>query len=191
MTRGSRGQRTHEGSQSRRHPISQIQQRIRVGAEERRARNIADESWNLRVPVKAGDRDVVITFLNRTSELAETARLPFHRPYPAGVNIPETRQGAYLRSVEIAGPFEPEGPGAGQSRRRLFVCEPAAGASGAEADGCARTILSTLARRAYRRPVSDADLEPLMGFYREGRLQQGFAQDGGTEARGEAHLAAE
>lgn len=160
--------------QNGRPPISQIQQRIRVGAEERRARNVADESWNLRVPVKAGERDVVITFLNRTSELAETARLPFYRPYPAGVNIPETRQGAYLRSVEIAGPFEPEGPGQGQSRQRIFICEPPVAATDAEADACAHTMLSTLARRAYRRPVTEPDVEPLMAFYREGRAQGGF-----------------
>ena len=65
------------------------------------ARNRADESWNLRVPVKAGARDVVVTFLNSVSALEETPRLPFERPFPAGVNIPETRRGAYLRSVEI------------------------------------------------------------------------------------------
>jgi len=160
-------------------PISQIEQRIRAGAAERQARNSADESWNLRVPVSAGSREVVVTFLNRTPELQETPRLPFHRPYPAGVNIPETRQGVYLRSVEIAGPFDPTGPGQGQSRERIFVCEPADGASAAQAEACARTILATLARRAYRRPVAGDDVEPLLAFYREGYASQGF--DGGIE----------
>src|SRR5262245_51676844 len=84
---------------------SQIQTGVRATPSERAARQKADESWNLRIPVKAGQREVVITFINRTPALEETTRLPFLRPYPAGVNIPETRLGSYLRSVEIAGPY--------------------------------------------------------------------------------------
>jgi len=160
-------------------PISQIQQTVRATARERAARNRADESWNLRVPVKAGARDVVVTFLNRVSALDETPRLPFERPYPAGVNIPETRQGVYLRSVEISGPHDATGPGSGPSRQRIFTCAPASGALPAEADACARTILSTLTRRAYRRPVKNEDVEPLMAFYHDGRAQGGF--DAGIE----------
>jgi mono/diheme cytochrome c family protein len=147
--------------------ISQIQQTVRMTAKERESRNRADESWNLRVPVKAGQRDVVITFLNRTSALDEAARLPFQRPYPAGVNIPETRLGAYLRSVEIVGPLDPTGPGESESRRRIFTCTT-------KDDACARRILSSLARRAYRRPVTGADVDPLLAFYREGTAEAGF-----------------
>ena len=130
--------------QAARPAISQIQQAVRAGARERAARNRADESWNLRVPVKAGARDLVVTVLNSVSAIDETARLPFERPFPAGVNIPETRRGAYLRSVEVAGPFDASGPGESQSRKRIFVCSPA----GAGSESCARTILTTLARRA-------------------------------------------
>ena len=136
------------GQEPARPAISQIAQTVRASAKERQSRNRADESWNLRVPVKAGQRDVVITFLNRVSALDETARLPFQRPYPAGVNIPETRLGAYLRSVEIVGPIDATGPGQSDSRRRIFTCST-------KDDACARKILSTLARRAYRRPVTD------------------------------------
>jgi hypothetical protein len=164
------------GTQQQRPAISQIQQAVRLGARERAARNRADESWNLRVPVKAGARDLVVTFINSVSALEETPRLPFERPFPAGVNIPETRRGAYLRSVEIAGPFDASGPGESQSRKRIFVCQARAGADG---DSCARTILTTLTRRAYRRTVTNADIDPLMAFYREGRAQGGF--DGGIE----------
>jgi hypothetical protein len=175
-------------AQQKRPAISQIQQTVRAGARERAARNRADESWNLRVPVKAGARDVVVTFLNSVSALEETPRLPFERPFPAGVNIPETRRGVYLRSVEISGPHNPSGPGEGQSRKRIFVCTPPSlselprtnpARGGNDAEGCAKTILSTLARRAYRRNVTSADVEPLMPFYREGRAQGGF--DGGIE----------
>jgi mono/diheme cytochrome c family protein len=162
-------------AQPARPAISQIQQTVRAGARERAARNRADESWNLRVPVKAGARDVVVTFLNSVSAIEETARLPFERPFPAGVNIPETRRGVYLRSVEISGPHDPSGPGQGASRGRVFVCTSQ---TGSDAEACARRILSTLTRRAYRRPVSSADVDPLMAFYREG-AKAGF--DSGIE----------
>jgi len=157
--------------------ISQIQQAVRLGARARAARNRADESWNLRVPVKAGARDLVVTFINSVSAIEETPRLPFERPFPAGVNIPETRRGAYLRSVEIAGPYDASGPGESQSRKRIFTCSPPRGT--ADGESCARTILTTLTRRAYRRSVTNTDLDPLMAFYREGRAQGGF--DNGIE----------
>ena len=149
-------------------------------------RNRADHDWEVRVAVKAGTRDVEVAFINSTSALAETARLPFLRPYPAGVNIAETRTGAYLRSVEISGPHDPAGPGQSPSRDRIFTCHPSkasdepargGGASpeiAANEGRCARTILTTLARRAYRRPVTDADVEPLLAFFGEGRKTGGF-----------------
>jgi mono/diheme cytochrome c family protein len=174
--------------------ISQIATGPRLSAKEREARNRADETWNLRVPVKAGQRDVVITFLNRTTALDESPRLPFLRPYPAGVNIPETRLGAHLRSVEIEGPLNPTGPGATPVREALFACRPpspAAAPGGASAplrrddpataaeSACARRILTSLATRAYRRPVRAADVAPLLEFYREGR--EGATFDRGIE----------
>ncbi len=152
--------------------ISQIAPSVRVSAREREARNRADEEWNLRVPVKAGQREVTVTFTNRTPALEETARLPFLRPYPSGVNIPETRRGGHLRSVEISGPHAPTAAGESPSRRRIFVC--GGGSSIADENGCARTILSRLARRAYRRPVTDADVDPLLEMYRDGRRQGRF-----------------
>jgi hypothetical protein len=159
--------------------ISQVVQTIRLTAKERDARNRADDEWNLRVPVRAGQREVVVTFANRTSALDESIRLPFLRPYPAGVNIPETRLGAHLLSVEIAGPYNPRGPGNSESRRRIFSCTPRTPSANAAADdACAKAILSRLARRAYRRGVTDADVEPLMAFYREGRTQAGPLKPG-------------
>ena len=129
-------------------------------------RNRADREWEVRVPVKAGPHQVQVAFVKQSSAVAETTRLPFLRPYPAGVNIAETRTGAYLRSVEIAGPFDPTGSGNSPSRQRIFSCRPTASVNETT---CATTILRSLARRAYRRPVTSADLEPLMAFYRDGR----------------------
>jgi hypothetical protein len=70
--------------------------------------------------------------------------------------------------VSIVGPIEAQGPGDTPSRRKIFVCTPA---TEADEPACAATILKTLARRAYRRPVSDADpsLATLLDFYRDGR----------------------
>jgi hypothetical protein len=148
----------------------------RGGQQGQSLRNRADREWEARVHVEAGTRDVQVAFVKQTSALAETARLPFQRPYPAGVNIAETRTGAYLRSVEISGPHAATGPGNSPSRQRLFSCRPD---SVAAESACARTILTGLARRAYRRPVSSADVEPLLVFYREGRQEGSF--DAGIE----------
>jgi uncharacterized protein DUF1592/uncharacterized protein DUF1588/uncharacterized protein DUF1587/uncharacterized protein DUF1585/uncharacterized protein DUF1595/cytochrome c len=148
--------------------ISQIVDRLKLSRAERQLRNVADANWNARVPVTAGKHDVVVTFIAKTAALDETARLPFQRPYPAGVNIPETRTGAYLRSVEISGPYSPTGAGNTASRERIFSCRPAEHGAAHADERCATEILSTLARRAYRRTVTAADLEPLLAFYREG-----------------------
>jgi hypothetical protein len=98
------------------------------------------------------------------------------------VNIPETRLGAYLRSVEISGPYSSTGPGTAPSRQRIFVCHPSSPSSGRPASAsdaaaertCVRQILSTLARRAYRRSAGAADVDTLVAFFEEGRAQGGF-----------------
>ena len=159
-------------------PISQINTGPTLSRAERAARNRADENWQIRVPVRAGRREVSAAFLGTTAALDESPRLPFLRPYPSGVNIPETRTGAYLRSVELSGPYGPARAGQQlQSRQRIFVCEPPAEQveqPTLDEAACARTILETLARRAFRRPVTDADLEPLMGFFEQGRIAGNF-----------------
>ncbi len=160
--------------------ISQVARRgPRLTREERAAHNRVDREWEIRIPVQAGARDVQAAFVRLTSAVAETARLPFFRPYPGGVNIPESRLGNYLRGVEISGPYDPTGPGDTASRRRIFACRPGPGATPDEEAACAGRILGTLARRAYRRPVTGRDLEPLLEFFRRGRAEGGF--DDGIE----------
>jgi hypothetical protein len=164
-------------------PITQIDAGIRVTPADREKRNHVDDAWDVRVRVAAGPRDVTLAFLRKTAALDETIRLPFARPYPAGVNIAETRMGLHLRSVEIVGPYNPAGADSSPSRRQIFSCTPSGRSSPemkASEDGCARTILGSLARRAYRRPVSASDVEPLLAMYREGRAQ-GQAFEAGIE----------
>jgi len=69
-------------------------------------------------------------------------------------------------SISINGPYEANGPGDTPSRRQIFVCTPA---KAGEEEGCAKRIVAKLMRRAYRRPVTDADLQVPLKFYREAR----------------------
>ena len=126
-----------------------------------------DSNWQVRFQAKAGPRDVALTFLNRTPALLENLLEPFERPAPGGPNgYYTTQKGAYLRSVVINGPHEAAGPGTTPSRERIFVCRPS---KASDEVGCAKRILSALARRAFRRPVVDADLDSLITSYKEGR----------------------
>jgi mono/diheme cytochrome c family protein len=131
-----------------------------------------DADWHVRFPAKAGHRDVALTFLNRTPALLENLLEPFQRPAPGGPNgYYTTQKGAYLRSVEISGPYDATGAGNTPSRQRIFACRPN---STAGESGCAKQILSSLARRAFRRPVADADLQTVLTLYKEGRAERDF-----------------
>ena len=115
-----------------------------------------------RLVLTAGPHLVGVTFLLRTEALDEATVRPRTR---GRGTLPA------LSSVTISGPFNPSGPGDTPSRQRIFACHPQ---SGAEEIPCARQILGTLARRAYRRPVTDADLNYLLPFYQAGRAEAGF-----------------
>jgi hypothetical protein len=78
-----------------------------------------------------------------------------------------------VQTVVITGPFKATSPGDTPSRQRVFTCQPSAGA-GAKDDGCARRIVTTLARRAYRRPPAVDEIDTLMGFYKQGSVEGDF-----------------
>lgn len=92
---------------------------------------------------------------------------------PAGVDdiYAEYEIGGGIESIEIDGPLAPSGVGDTPSRRRILTCEPA---SEADEAACAREIVSTLAMRAFRRPVSSEDMEPLLDFFEAGRAEGSF-----------------
>ncbi|HKQ11129.1 MAG TPA: DUF1592 domain-containing protein, partial [Rhizomicrobium sp.] len=99
---------------------------------------------------------------------------------------PSFQQAFYLRDVmqiSLVGPYDIKGPGDTPSRRRIFICRPSAEL--AEAD-CAGKILTNLAHHAYRRPVTAADVSPLMKIYAQGRKGADFNH--GIEAALEAVL---
>lgn len=135
----------------------------------------ADDDWVLRVPVRAGPRTLQATFRKRTSAYPESLRQPYLRPYTDGA-AGDTRYQPYLGSVVITGPYEASGgPPLEEtpSRARIFTCRPESADRDAEFT-CVRDILSTLARRGYRRPVTERDLDVLLRFYDEGRNTGGF-----------------
>jgi hypothetical protein len=133
-----------------------------------------DAHLKFRLPAKAGPHELGVTFLKSPSSLLETRR----QPYQAHFNFhrhPRISPAVY--QVSITGPFDAKGPGDSPSRRRIFVTRPK---SPAQEEGCARQILSTLVRRAWRRPVKDADVARLMPIFDQARNESGF--DAGIEA---------
>ena len=145
----------------------------------------ADKSqrWTVRLPVTAGMHDVGVTFVKGASVEYVRAgyRKRFERPFryysdTQFIAVP------FVEKVQIAGPFTAGADGSlgtlgdTPSRRRIFVCRPA---SKAEEAPCARRILGRVARHAYRRPSTAADVNDLMAFYEQGRADGSF--DDGIE----------
>ena len=123
----------------------------------------ADQGLEVRLPVEAGRRLVGVTFVKETSMPEGVLR-----PRLAGIGRDHP---VSVGSVTIGGPYDPQGPGQTDSRRRIFSCRPTAPR---EEEPCAGEILSRLARRAYRRPVTDQDVQTLLDLYREARSSRGF-----------------
>ena len=122
----------------------------------------AEPPVDVRVPLGAGPREIAVAFLRKTGAQHEGLVRASRRGQ---------RREPAIATVALSGPYGVDGAGDTPSRRRIFTCAPSPGADTAS---CAREILSTLARRAYRRPVSEADLDVLLPFYEDGEAQGGF-----------------
>jgi Protein of unknown function (DUF1592)/Protein of unknown function (DUF1588)/Protein of unknown function (DUF1585)/Protein of unknown function (DUF1587)/Protein of unknown function (DUF1595)/Planctomycete cytochrome C len=132
-----------------------------------------DKHLKVRVPVQAGPHALGVTFPRKTFALPETER----QPYKAHFNMDRhPRIQPAVRSVGIVGPFDPNGVADTPARRRIFTCRATKVSTSPSTDdlGCARTIISRLARRAYRRPVTDADIAAPLAFYKEAQAEGGF-----------------
>ena len=123
--------------------------------------NQGSRIFEVRTALAAGEHEIAAGFLTE-----------YARREGAGGG---TTNGVSVDYVLVGGPYEATGPGDPESRRRLFVCRPAAGEPEAP---CARRILTTLARRAYRRPVADADVDPLLRLFSMGRADGGSFDHG-------------
>lgn len=125
-----------------------------------------DSHLEVRVPVKAGTRTVMATFTKDT--IKPEGVLAKYNPSL------RNRDPAFFEgvgSISIAGPYNIEGPGETASRDKIFLCRPA---DSQREEACARKIISALARRAFRRPITEEDLPILLDLYREGRDLGGF-----------------
>jgi hypothetical protein len=137
------------------------------------AANEIDARLRTRTFVTAGPHDVTIAFLERSA--AET-----HEPlelHTRNLDLQDMNGLPVVDYVNVRGPFNAVGPGNTPSRERIFTCRPA---DEATARVCATEILSTLARRAYRRQPTEQDLATLLGFYDTGAARAGF--DAGIES---------
>jgi len=130
------------------------------------AANMIDKRLKTRVKVKAGPHMVGVTFHRRNGSESDEPLQPHERDH----DLQNMNGLPLIDRFTVTGPFNPTGPGDTPSRRRVFTCRPARDADQA---ACARTILTTLARRAYRRPVTEADMTPVLARYEAGR-SKGF-----------------
>ena len=135
--------------------------------------SVVDRELNVRLPVKAGPHVIAVAFPKQPSVLLETER----QPYQAHFNMdrhPRIRPAVY--SVSVNGPYEAKGAGDTPSRRRLFACQPTSTQPTPTTGelACAKSILTSVMRRAYRRPVLDTDLAVPLKFYQKARASEGF-----------------
>jgi cytochrome c551/c552 len=128
-----------------------------------RVKLAANGTIDAKIAVKAGPQEIGAAYVRKAPPGADDIWQVF-------------ADNSSVSSIAITGPLNPTGPGDTPSRRRIFVCRPAAAA---EEPVCAKKILSTLALHAYRQPPSDADLDTLLSFYETGRKNGNF--DAGIE----------
>jgi hypothetical protein len=130
--------------------------------------SLVDNHLRARIPVKAGPHTVAAAFPQKAMPLLETERQPWHAHFNMDRH-PRIQPALY--SITVNGPYDVEGPGDTPSRRRILVCK-STGQS--EEEACAKRILTTLTRRAYRRPVTEADVAAPFKFYKDTRAEGGF-----------------
>jgi cytochrome c5 len=131
------------------------------------AADMIDARLRARLPIKAGPHEIGVAFLRKnSSETAEPLEL-----HSYDHDLQNMNGNPQVDHVDITGPVQATGSGDTPSRKRIFTCQPA---NAGEQPACARKILSTLARRAYRGPVSSTDLDSLMSFYETGSKKGGF-----------------
>ena len=129
----------------------------------------ADKGFEIVLPVLAGPRIIGATFPREMWENEGIQQPRLFGYHLAVTELPDINPG--IGSIQIEGPLSVAGPGDTPSRQQIFTCAPA---SLDEEPACAREILGSLARRAYRRPIGENDIEPLVEFYNAGRLDGGF-----------------
>ena len=174
--------------------------KVRVSGVQPGSDEAREDPYQVRVPVKAGLRTIGVTSprenLKREADApggdqAAGGRGATQIPSPVDLRLDGARLKRFdargrspdVTKLIVGGPYAPTGRGDTPSRRTIFVCHPTAAAQEAS---CARTILRTLARRAFRHPVTNADIQPLYDFYAKARKGSDF--ESGIQAAIEAML---
>ena len=126
---------------------------------------------DLHFQVKAGPHTVGVTFL--ATQLAPSQDLDEHflRSTIETGGLPGFKFYPHVGKMEVLGPFKPAGASDSPSAKKIYVCHPA---NASEETACAKKIVDTLARHAFRRPVTPQDTETLMTFYQQGRNDGSF-----------------
>jgi cytochrome c551/c552 len=131
------------------------------------AANKIDDRLKTRVKVKAGPHMVGVTFVRRNASESDEPLQPHERDH----DLQNMNGIPIIDHVNLTGPYNPTGPGDTPSRRRIYACKPTQASA---ETACARRILTNLATRAYRRPVTTADMEPILALYDAGRKKGNF-----------------
>jgi mono/diheme cytochrome c family protein len=144
---------------------------------EERVKMTPDIRLEFKLKVKAGPQTLGVAFLNKSNTINEDlVRRPVSSTYDVFIGMQYGYTTApHLSRVVITGPYNATGLGDTPSRRRVFTCRPTAQADEA---ACAKQIISSLVRRAYRRAPTDADVDPLIAFYQEERTKAGNFEAG-------------
>ena len=139
-----------------------------------KAGDVIDERGRIRLKLKAGPHVITAAFIARSDAQNPTRLQPFIR---SSTDTRDTSGHPHFDNFTVTGPFSPTGPGDTPSRRAIFTCSPSRRSSPedrASEDGCARRILTRLARLAYRGDATDLDIQRLVGFYDAGRKEGNF-----------------
>jgi len=131
-----------------------------------------DARMRVKVAVPAGTHDVSVSFVGNLPVMDAQRLQLFLR---SSADNFDWSGRPHIQTVTITGPFAVTGPGDSASRREIFTCTPKGGRTDRAAEtACAKQILSRLASRAYRRPIGDGEMRPIMQFYTEGRDRGSF-----------------
>ena len=144
---------------------------------EERVKMTPDIRLEFRVKVKAGPQTIGVAFLQKSHAANEDlVRRPVSSTYDVFIGMQYGYTTApHLSRLAITGPYNATGLGETPSRQRIFTCRPT---SAADETGCARRILTTLVRRAFRRAPTSADVESMLGFYQQERNSTGNFEAG-------------
>ena len=130
--------------------------------------SVTSDVRTARIKVKAGPQKVSVAFLQKFDGPVDDSVMPFERSLAdlSIGSVPGLTGLTHLRDVGINGPYNVTGVSETPSRKKIFVCRPA---SGADEIPCAKQIISSLARQAFRRPVTTSDVETFLTNFQQGR----------------------